>query len=618
MTTGVVALMSRLWLMSFKGRALGRGHTTLTRERAWPVSAIQCAILVGVGAVVSSLFASSALAMSYRWVDNNRSPLFTEIPVRYLSSEAQPSSHGGQDSSLLIAQSPSVPSTSANPLQMPTGGWVGITLAESPITRDSTTGLLIADVLPNGPGDRAGLRSGDLLIKIGSVFIQEVLTEARAARVPGNTTVLAILRRLPPASRLPFQIQRGPDTLTVQVELGTPTADQTFLLAKRERASQQHQQIDVVEQWLAANVSATDLSRATASIGPLYREHNLLLRDIMNTAGESTLRAKLKDATQDRRLELLHKLIGVMQVVEVRGLPVCCGQADTYREFSRSIQGFLSPRNYFAKTLESSSPSTLSAIRSTLLFIEPYQDARERLQEVDSRLSAHNATVALNTEVATIQSQLRVNSERGARDADLDARIARLPDPIRSSVLDYGKQLAAGVEQRKRNAEAVEAERRKQKEAMDAGFEQLKASKQREDERRRLEREAAEARAREVLESGRRQEQQKDQERSRVLAKFRAGHVSSGDDLYDNPFKHQGQAVGVTDVRFKRMIEVGVAICETRSGKELLVSSIPVDSFSYAGESKSLVVKVVGTKPAKNAMGGPITLTHLEYVAILP
>ncbi len=103
-----------------------------------------------------------------------------------------------------------------------------------------------------------------------------------------------------------------------------------------------------------------------------------------------------------------------------------------------------------------------------------------------------------------------------------------------------------------------------------------------------------------------------------MLAKFRASHVSSGDDLHDNPFKLQGQAVGVMDIRFKRMIEAGVAVCETRNGQELLVSSLPVDSFSQAGESKSLVVKVIGTQPAKNAMGGPITLTHLEYVAVLP
>lgn len=448
--------------------------------------------------------------------------------------------------------------------------------------------------------------------------MQEFLSEAQAARQDAGAVMTAALQRLTPGSRLKFEVLRGQERLSLLAEFATPTAEQRLLLDKRARASQQLQQIAVAEQWLGANLSPDQMARVTASIVPLYREQNLLLRDIMSTGSDIDLRAKLAQAQQDRRLEALHKLIGIYQIVEERNLPICCAQDVAYQEFSSNLRRFLPVQSYFTKTLDSASRPTLAAIRTTLQFVEPYRDAHERIQEVDRRIKANDAAVTFNADVTAIQTQLQANAERGIRDPALDARIAKLPDPTRTALRDYDKQLVAAVQQRKKDAEAIEAERRKQKEAMDAGYEQLKQAKQREDERRRVEQEAAQARAQEVADAGRRREEQKEQERGKVLAKFHAAHVSSGDDLHDNPFKHQGQAVGVTDLRFKRMIEPGVAICETGTGRELLISSVPVDSFSQAGETKSLVVKVVGTQAAKNAMGGPITLTHLEYVATLP
>src|SRR6266478_3227662 len=441
---------------------------------------LQTVLLAVLGLGLGIGLPSRALAAPYRWIDDqgtvHYSQRLDEVPERYRTGTSQlAAATTPADGRSLVAQSSSGLSSTVNPLQMPTGGWLGISLADQPAGPNAPPGVLISDVLPSGPGDRAGFRTGDLLVAIGTIQLQEILAEAQGARVPGSTFVLGALRRLAPGTRLKFDVMRGQERSTLFFFNGTATTEQTLLFGKRERATQQLQQIAVVEQWLAANVSANDLARATASIGPLYRDQNLLLRDIMSTAGESTLRSKLLEAKQDRRLEVLHRLIGVLQTVETRSLPVCCGQADHYREFSRTLQGLLPPKYYFKKTVDSASPFTLGAIRSTLLFIEPYQDAHERLQDVESRLKVSEAALAVNTEFAAVQSQLQANADRGVfRDATLDVRIARLPDSMRTSLRDYEKQLVATAEQRKRDADAAEAERRKQKETMDAGFEQLK------------------------------------------------------------------------------------------------------------------------------------------------
>ena len=72
------------------------------------------------------------------------------------------------------------------------------------------------------------------------------------------------------------------------------------------------------------------------------------------------------------------------------------------------------------------------------------------------------------------------------------------------------------------------------------------------------------------------------------------------------------------DVRFKRMIEAGVGVFQTRGGRELLISRLPVEAFTRAGQGNSVVARVLGRHPAQSASGRTVILVHATHVAVLP
>jgi len=78
-------------------------------------------------------------------------------------------------------------------------------------TGDAQTGAgaVVADVIPNGPADRAGLREGDRIVAIGG------------KQVTQSTDVSELVTARSPGDRLAVRIDRGGDERTLTVTLGT-------------------------------------------------------------------------------------------------------------------------------------------------------------------------------------------------------------------------------------------------------------------------------------------------------------------------------------------------------------------------------------------------------------
>ena len=81
-------------------------------------------------------------------------------------------------------------------------GWLGISgqnltpaLAES-LGIEFRDGILVSGVLEDGPGDRAGLKPGDLIIEIdrGAITSEQQLLRAIAGKAPGSPLSLTIER----------------------------------------------------------------------------------------------------------------------------------------------------------------------------------------------------------------------------------------------------------------------------------------------------------------------------------------------------------------------------------------------------------------------------------------
>ena len=65
------------------------------------------------------------------------------------------------------------------------------------------------------------------------------------------------------------------------------------------------------------------------------------------------------------------------------------------------------------------------------------------------------------------------------------------------------------------------------------------------------------------------------------------------------------------DLRFRHMVDASVGVFQTRTGRQLVISRVPVDASKQPGQRNSVLAKVV------RSAGKPATL-QLNYVAVLP
>jgi Do/DeqQ family serine protease len=92
-------------------------------------------------------------------------------------------------------------------------GWLGIVIQDvtdelaSSFGVREREGVLVSDVMKDGPGDAAGLRPGDVIVDVGGVKVREVpdLQRRVAGAAPGQTVALGVVR------------DRAPQRLSVRV-----------------------------------------------------------------------------------------------------------------------------------------------------------------------------------------------------------------------------------------------------------------------------------------------------------------------------------------------------------------------------------------------------------------
>ena len=129
-------------------------------------------------------------------------------------------------------------------------GWLGIVIQD--LTDELATsfgvpereGVLVADVMKGGPGEAAGLRPGDVIVRLGATKIREVPDlQRRVANVaPGQSVEVAVMRdrtthrltvrmgEMPAEDTTAAEVEPGPEGFGLQVEpLAPDTAERLGL-----------------------------------------------------------------------------------------------------------------------------------------------------------------------------------------------------------------------------------------------------------------------------------------------------------------------------------------------------------------------------------------------------
>lgn len=296
---------------------------------------------------------------------------------------------------------------------------------------------------------------------------------------------------------------------------------------------------------------------------------------------------------------------------------------------------------------ESDDIMLLRAVYWKLRFIEPVLGVKGMLASVKDKI-----------ELVSVKNALKQNIAEGKTDVELEQRITKLSEDARKDIEDLRKKL---LEEKARQLAMAKQEEARREDALRKQHEIDQAIKLRKEEidysksnpvlqqqlnadpelksavdlwesqyRKELaDKKAWEAKRKlEEIESaqaeGRRRREAEIAERRRIdeenriktkLIRYNVKAEVSGFDLHSNPFKYEGQSV-VIRLRFDRMMERTVGVF-TSGGHEILVSKLPTDLFTSAGQFGDLIVKVKGTAEVTNLLGARFKVPHVEYIDIL-
>ncbi|OOS24584.1 S1C family serine protease [Moraxella pluranimalium] len=108
-------------------------------------------------------------------------------------------------------------------------GWIGVEIArtaDNPTAIDTQEGLLIARVLADGPADKAGIKSGDVLLALDDMQLTNgnALVNLVAKKAPG-TQMTAVVRRGSETLNLPITLAERPNP-SAQVPTQAPSQAQ--------------------------------------------------------------------------------------------------------------------------------------------------------------------------------------------------------------------------------------------------------------------------------------------------------------------------------------------------------------------------------------------------------
>lgn len=130
--------------------------------------------------------------------------------------------------------------------------WIGVMLGES----DQQQGVRIERIYPSGPAARAGLRSGDVVVRVSDQQIADpqTMADAIAAVQPGEQVELIVLRggqeqtiTVRPGNRSEFIASQPMEHQTYrqgESEFGDDVPDHAMMLEQHRRLAEQHQRLE--------------------------------------------------------------------------------------------------------------------------------------------------------------------------------------------------------------------------------------------------------------------------------------------------------------------------------------------------------------------------------------
>lgn len=374
---------------------------------------------------------------------------------------------------------------------------------------------------------------------------------------------------------------------------------------------------------------------------------------IMTSVDPAGLESTYRDWEANKKLQVLHELIIfsrelVANNLRVTGVPDFIKHIINIRESCKQLE------DEAAKPANANNEINILRVAYwRLRFIEPVVGVKEILASVEAKI-----------EIESVKSALKESIDKGKSSAELEQRIAKLPErarkdieDLRSKLLDEQvKQVAMAKEEEDRREKALRRQqeidqaiklRKKEidtrktnsvlQEQLDKNPElkkvvdlwgsryrvlaneetakddetdlyllQLKKERKVNEERRRREAEAAER-------------QRVDQE-SRIKAKLTKYNVKAELTVYElcsNPFRYEGRVV-IIRLWFNRMMERTVGIFGyPGSDCEILVSNLPSDLFTMKNTTAVLIVQVKGTAEVTNILGARLKIPHMEYIDVL-
>lgn len=354
------------------------------------------------------------------------------------------------------------------------------------------------------------------------------------------------------------------------------------------------------------------------------------------------LESEYKGWESNKNLELFHKLI-------------LCARERVQAKASLTSSRLVGFVNLLGKIrdsckklqAESNDIMLLRAVYWKLRFIEPVPGVKEMLASVNDKI-----------EVVSVKNALKQNIAEGKTDIELEQRITKLPEDARKDIEDLrkklleekGRQLAIAKQEEARREKAL---RKQQKidQAIKLHKEEIDSSKtnpvlqqqlnadpelksavdlwetqyrkeladkkawEAKRELKKIESAQAEERRRKEAEIAERRRIDEENRIKTKLVRYNVKAEVSGFDLHSNPFKYEGQSI-VIRLSFDRMMERTLGVF-TSGGHEILVSNLPTDLFTSAGQSGDLIVKVRGTAEVTNLLGAHFKVPHVEYIDIL-
>jgi hypothetical protein len=440
---------------------------------------------------------------------------------------------------------------------------------------------------------------------------------------------------------------------------------------RNEVAAQIQQYIATVEQGRQILQSVSNPNAAGDAFSPEGTRVRWALATVTPIAANLTTQfAQLADVTDATTLErgyamwqttgqveLVDSLMGFGRLLVEKHITMSPQDAQSWQALAQSIGGVIQANGNDPERVVDL--PRLKAEFWRLKFVHAARGATERLDRTQVAIHNLETRLAQEQEAKGLTQALQANIAAGKTDASLEPRIAALPEDLRASVeasrraaeASKAQKLAQTQEDQRRQEASLKrqreideairlrkaeletgqtnpvAERQRQGDAglahsvkvWEEAYQQEQADKKAAEARRKLaeiERARAEEQQRRQAEATARRAEEEAGRRAAMLRKYDIKGTLNGYELGANPYQYRNQVMILRGARFGRMLSSSTGILVVGRDQEIYISKLPSDLFSRPNESAPLVVRVQGLASGTNALGAPMQVPHVEYVAV--